>query len=91
MFIKTKAKDSLAAMLTAAARIPPPAEIEMMTGRSLWSDARRRFWRNKAAVLDWARALDALHIDSAATSAARQKQSAMSLLSLKACFGGLEA
>ena len=48
---KTKAKDSLAAMLTAAARIPPPAEIEMMTGRSLWSDARRRFWRNKAAVV----------------------------------------
>ena len=51
MLIKTKAKDSLAAMLTAAARIPPPAEIEMMTGRSLWSDARRRFWRNKAAVV----------------------------------------
>ena len=48
---KTKTKDSLAAMLTAAARIPPPAEIEMMTGRSLWSDARRRFWRNKAAVV----------------------------------------
>ena len=48
---KTKAKDSLAAMLTAAARIPPPAEIEMMPGRSLWSDARRRFWRNKAAVV----------------------------------------
>ena len=23
----------------------------MMTGRSLWSDARRRFWRNKAAVV----------------------------------------
>ena len=51
MLIKTKTKDSLAAMLTAAARIPPPAEIEMMTGRSLWSDARRRFWRNKAAVV----------------------------------------
>ena len=51
MLIKTKAKDGLAAMLTAAAQIPPLADTKMMTGRSLWSDARRRFWRNKAAVV----------------------------------------
>ena len=54
MLIKTKAKDSLAVMLTAVAQIPPIADTKIMAGRSLWSDARRRFWRNKAAVVSLA-------------------------------------
>ena len=54
MLMKTKAKDSLAAMLTAAAQIPSLPETETSAGRSLWSDARRRFWRNKAAVVSLA-------------------------------------
>ena len=54
MLMKTKAKDSLTAMLTTAAQTPSLADTETAAGRSLWSDARRRFWRNKAAVVSLA-------------------------------------
>lgn len=51
MLFKSKSKDSLAVVLTAAAQLPPIADAKAVAGRSLWADARRRFWRNKAAVV----------------------------------------
>ena len=54
MLFGNKTKDSLADMLTAASQIPPITDTDTATaaaGRSLWADARRRFWRNKAAVV----------------------------------------
>ena len=55
MLLKNKSKDSLAVVLTAAAQLPSIADMQAYTqavgGRSLWADARRRFWRNKAAVV----------------------------------------
>ena len=51
MLFKIKAKDSLDVVLTAAAQLPPIADTKATAGRSLWADARRRFWRNKAAVV----------------------------------------
>lgn len=51
MLFKIKAKDSLDVVLTAAAQLPPIANTKATAGRSLWADARRRFWRNKAAVV----------------------------------------
>lgn len=50
MLFKSKVRDSLAAVLTAAAQLPPTSNTKATSGRSLWADARRRFWRNKAAV-----------------------------------------
>ena len=41
----------MAAVLTAAAQIPRSSDAKAASGRSLWADARRRFWRNKAAVV----------------------------------------
>jgi oligopeptide transport system permease protein len=54
MLFKSKSKDSLAVVLTAAAQLPPIADTKAVPGRSLWADARRRFWRNKAAVVSLA-------------------------------------
>ena len=51
MLFKSKGRDSLAAVLTAAAQMPPTSDTKAASGRSLWADARRRFWRNKAAVI----------------------------------------
>ena len=51
MLFGNKTKDSLADMLTAASQIPQITETTAAAGRSLWADARRRFWRNKAAVV----------------------------------------
>ena len=51
MLFGNKTKDSLADMLTAASQIPPITDTTAAAGRSLWADARRRFWRNKAAVV----------------------------------------
>ena len=52
MLFGNKTKDSLADMLTAASQIPPITDTATAAaGRSLWADARRRFWRNKAAVV----------------------------------------
>lgn len=51
MLFKSKGRDSLAAVLTAAAQMPPTSHNKAASGRSLWADARRRFWRNKAAVI----------------------------------------
>ncbi len=51
MLFKSKGRDSLAAVLTAAAQMPPTSDTKAASGRSLWADARRRFWRNKAAVV----------------------------------------
>lgn len=51
MLFKIKAKDSLDVVLTAAGQLPPIADTKAAAGRSLWADARRRFWRNKAAVV----------------------------------------
>ena len=51
MLFKNKAKDTLAVVLTQAMQIPSVTETETVAGRSLWADARRRFWRNKAAVV----------------------------------------
>ncbi len=51
MLFKSKSKDSLAVVLTAAAQLHPIADAKAVAGRSLWADARRRFWRNKAAVV----------------------------------------
>ena len=51
MLFGNKTKDSLADMLTAASQIPHITDTTAAAGRSLWADARRRFWRNKAAVV----------------------------------------
>ena len=51
MLFGNKTKDSLADMLTAASQIPQITDTTAAAGRSLWADARRRFWRNKAAVV----------------------------------------
>lgn len=51
MLFKNKAKDSLAVVLTEAVQIPSVTGTKTVAGRSLWADARRRFWRNKAAVV----------------------------------------
>ena len=51
MLFKNKAKDSLAVVLTEAVQIPLITGTKTVAGRSLWADARRRFWRNKAAVV----------------------------------------
>ena len=51
MLFKSKANDGLVSVLAAAARTPAMAESQAGAGRSLWADARRRFWRNKAAVV----------------------------------------
>ena len=51
MLFKSKANDRLVSALAAAARIPAMAGNQAGAGRSLWADARRRFWRNKAAVV----------------------------------------
>ena len=46
--LNPKKNDSLVAVLTSASA---GANREMAAGRSLWSDARRRFLRNRAAVI----------------------------------------
>ena len=51
MVLKSKANDRLVHVLAAAAHTGLIADNQAVAGRSLWADARRRFWRNKAAVV----------------------------------------